>query len=105
MITFGGYDLERYATGPIRWHNIDTNSYSKKWEVYMNELSFDGKEDDEIMRNEYKDRTILVDSGTSFILMPRAELMKFFDFLSRKHDITCQLTILGHCALASGEFT
>jgi len=23
IITFGGYDLDRLATGPIRWHNID----------------------------------------------------------------------------------
>jgi len=105
MITFGGYDLERYATGPIRWHNIDTNSDSRKWEIHMNELSFDGKEDDDILRNEFKNRNILVDSGTSFVLMPKDDLYKLMDFLSRKYDITCQLTILAHCALASGEAT
>ena len=22
MITFGGYDTKRFATGPLKWHNI-----------------------------------------------------------------------------------
>lgn len=71
----------------------------------MNELSFDGKEEDDIMRDEYKDRKILVDSGTSFILMPKADLMKFLDFLKRKHNLSCYITILAHCSLTSGEPT
>jgi hypothetical protein len=31
MMTFGGYDIEKYATGPIRWHNVEAKTKSRKW--------------------------------------------------------------------------
>ena len=38
-ITFGGYDLEKYATGDVKWHNID--QFSAYWEVNMVHLNFE----------------------------------------------------------------
>jgi hypothetical protein len=32
-ITFGGYDVEKFATGPINWHKID--HYENYWQLKM----------------------------------------------------------------------
>jgi len=35
-ITFGGYDLDEYATGDINWHKIEP--FSDYWELTMEEM-------------------------------------------------------------------
>ena len=32
-ITFGGYDLEKFAAGPIQWHDASTSS--RYWELAL----------------------------------------------------------------------
>ena len=36
LITFGGYDLDKYAAGPISWYQIDQTSHY--WSIPMNGL-------------------------------------------------------------------
>ena len=64
-ITFGGYDLEKYATGDVKWHPIEYNS--DYWEVNMVDMQFeiDGKK-----QFLFNNRELIVDSGTSFNLIP-----------------------------------
>ena len=74
-ITFGGYDLEEYATGPIKWHNIDL--FSAYWEVDMMHLHFELGGERQYL---FPGRRLIVDSGTSFNLMPETDLTKLLSY-------------------------
>ncbi len=38
MITFGGYDLDRFAAGPLEWHDIDEESDHSHWQLTLKEM-------------------------------------------------------------------
>lgn len=64
-MTFGGYDEDAYATGELSWHDVP--SYSNYWELTMDKFEFavDGE-----TKHHTGARRIIIDSGTSFNLMP-----------------------------------
>jgi hypothetical protein len=64
-ITFGGYDLETYATGPISWYDIDQSSHY--WAIPMKGLQYKVGDKQIEMGSG---RNLVVDSGTSFIFLP-----------------------------------
>ena len=77
--TIGGYDLDSYATSELNWHSLRDQS---RWSV-----NFDGiKLDDTLI--EASSNLGLVDSGASFLMMPRVDFNKFYSELSLTHN--CQ---------------
>lgn len=64
-MTFGGYDLAKFASGPVNWHYISWTSMY--WELNLDKFEYTlGSVKRSIVPNE----GIIVDSGTSYILMP-----------------------------------
>ena len=77
-ITFGGYDLETFATGDIKWHPTIQDQH---WEVGLSGFSV-GDTKVPISMNK-----TLVDSGTSYISMPQSEFYALYQEL--KLNQTC----------------
>ena len=76
MVTFGGYDLESYAKGPINWHYI--NQYSHYWELELKKMEYDLTYKNETTNTfDFSSKPLIVDSGTSFFLMPKNDLLVF----------------------------
>ena len=88
-ITFGGYDLEKYATGPIKWHNI--HFFSAYWEVNMVHLHFDLDGDKQYL---FPGRSLIVDSGTSFNLMPENDLFKLLSYFESSIGLQFELDVV-----------
>ena len=84
-MTFGGYDVERFASGPINWHKI--NVYENYWQVTMQEFQFKGKELS--TSGMFSNKNIIVDSGTSMILLPKSDMLKMFNVLKQETGIEC----------------
>ena len=57
----GGYDVEKYARGPLVWHDlVDTNYWTLSQErVYLG---------DKVLNTTVN--KVIIDSGTSFLLLP-----------------------------------
>ena len=87
MITFGGYDLDKYATknSSINWHTIHPKSPS--WQVTMQDFTFVGHP--EWIKNEFKGRDITIDSGTSYISIPEGDLDKYLRILEKNTGMKC----------------
>lgn len=66
-ITFGGYNLDKFAEGPIQWHDIVQGS--RYWEIGLRKISFSN----EIEEWSYGFRRGIVDSGTSYTLVPKVD--------------------------------
>jgi len=82
FLTVGGYDLNKYAQSEITWHPILDEPY---WSVplkkfYLGNLKYEPSDD--------APESIIVDSGTSFILMPQALLAEFLLDL-QKMGLSC----------------
>lgn len=71
-VTFGGYDTDAYATEDLQWKNI--KSWSNYWELNMDKVAFSflGQE-----RFSLENRRIIIDSGTSYNLMPYNDVKLF----------------------------
>jgi hypothetical protein len=71
-MTFGGWNESLYASTPINWHNISkTSNY---WAVQLEEFSYEiGNKTHSITPNEI----VVVDSGTSYVLMPSKDRSEF----------------------------
>lgn len=94
-MTFGGYDDGSFATGPVEWLDIDP--YGLHWQLNLDKvesLYFDQKISEKLSSQATK---IIVDSGTSFNLMPRKDLETMIKQFEYKLDITCQLKIVPIC--------
>ncbi len=66
FITIGGYDTERYAKEDLQWHNLTNDLY---WTIEMEKVSVGGEE------IPIETRDIIVDSGTSYLLMPTSKII------------------------------
>jgi len=84
-ITFGGYELNMFARGNITWHDISTDS--KYWQLYLQEMYYTGKDN-----NYFKEKDIIIDSGTSYNLIPRNDLTLFINSLQELTGMTCTTT-------------
>lgn len=78
-ITFGGYDKERYAIGRVNWHQIDENSNYWSLKVDDIQLEFNGQN---ISMGAQK---AIVDSGTSYVMMPTPAYNRFMTHLMRHY--------------------
>lgn len=67
-ITIGGYDVEKYAKENITWHNLTNKRY---WTIDMDSVKI-GEED--LILTTHK---VIVDSGTSYLLMPYRDFEGF----------------------------
>lgn len=75
QVTFGGVDKAKY-TGEISYHTIGTEQKEKgEWAVTMDDPSFDGKSAGIGSKLAY------IDTGTSFIFAPPAELGPLFNLV------------------------
>ena len=73
-IIIGGYDLDRFAAGrPIIWHNLSSNDY---WAVPLDEVTFGGVKVPGIFTDQ-----VVVDTGTSYTLLPSDELQSLAKFI------------------------
>jgi hypothetical protein len=77
-ITIGGYDAEKYAKENITWHNLANKLY---WTIDMESVALNGSD----LRISTKN--VIVDSGTSYLLMPTADFDVFSQFF--KDRFTC----------------
>ena len=71
-VTFGGYDLQSFAKEELTWHNNVSDWF---WAVNLTEIKT-GSET--LMSNDYG-RELIVDSGSSYILLPRTDFNAFLD--------------------------
>jgi hypothetical protein len=99
-ITFGGYDLDEYATGAIKWHNI--HMFSAYWEVNMVHLHFEIGGEKQYM---FPGRDLIVDSGTSFNLMPENDLNKMLSYFESSMNLSFILDVVPYtiCSLNQSE--
>jgi hypothetical protein len=77
-ITIGGYDAEKYAKENITWHNLANKLY---WTIDMESVALNGSD------LRISTTNVIVDSGTSYLLMPTADFDVFSQFF--KDRFTC----------------
>ena len=99
-ITFGGYDLEDFATGPITWHNIDP--YSVYWQVTMSEFHLKYGPHD--TRNQNYRRDVIVDSGTSFVLLPTNDLYDLLDGIEQESGMLFIIDIIPYTWCSEDQY-
>ena len=95
-ITFGGYDLEKFAKEPLTWHNLV--KYSHYWEINLEKFTYKGIGDD----TQFVNKRIIVDSGTSFILIPFWDMQRFLSSINAITGINFAIT---NKKIPSGECT
>ena len=90
-ITFGGYDLEAFAypNETVRFHNIKNGSVH--WMLTLEKMTFSNTNDpiDDLKHEFGKNESIIVDSGTSYLLMPKKERAGLMDYLQNKQNFLC----------------
>ena len=69
VMSLGGYDLDTYALpgAQVQWHNCAEESYH--WQLNLNNMTLvnDTSENAFVIGQDQK---VIVDSGTSFLLLP-----------------------------------
>ena len=90
-ITFGGYDADEFAVEEITWHD---NVGEYFWAVQLDEVRIGEGENEKVY--EWKNSTAaVVDSGSSYLLVPEEYFWDFFDQLSLVNDIYCEVDWYG----------
>uniref|UniRef100_A0A7S3CSQ4 Peptidase A1 domain-containing protein n=1 Tax=Strombidium rassoulzadegani TaxID=1082188 RepID=A0A7S3CSQ4_9SPIT len=104
-ITFGGYDIDSYAkdSSEVNWHSI--RSGSRHWELGLEGFGFKFEEATYGFSYGSRSKPVIVDSGTSFLLMPKGELLAFLKFIQRKVGIDFKLDVIpmGECTVEQYE--
>ena len=85
-ITIGGYKSDKFGAenSEIAWHSLKPNKDGKQnhWRLEMTELKFG-----EYSIKDTKIDSVIVDSGTSLVLMPEKEFNKLIELIEYKADI------------------
>lgn len=76
-ITIGGYDSEKYAKENITWHALANELY---WTINMDNVSLGNETLDIDTRN------VIVDSGTSYLLMPTTDFSEFTKYFKERSN-------------------
>lgn len=71
-VTIGGYNTTRFAKEELVWHNV-TNKFW--WTLKLDGVSLSGED------LGLTTRTVIIDTGTSFTLMPTSKIFKSFIFV------------------------
>lgn len=78
MITFGGYDTSEFAKEDLSWYpNFTYYSEHYFWAVYMDGVTIGDTYNTDI------EKMLVVDSGSSYILMPSSAFEVFMDDLNK----------------------
>jgi len=99
---FGGYDAESYAkTAAITWHNI--GKYANYWMLEMKSMGFSIKnQKGGVDKFSIGNKKIIIDSGTSFILMPSLDARSMMNQLMESLNIQCILRVVPICQCPEG---
>lgn len=71
IITIGGYDSDKYAKENVTWHDLANKLY---WTIDMQGVSLAGED------LGIKTKEVIVDSGTSYLLMPTVDFEIFSQY-------------------------
>lgn len=89
-ITIGGYNNEKFGAegSEMAWHPLQPNKDGllNHWRLKMEELSFG-----EFKIKDTNIQSVIVDSGTSLLLMPEKEFKKLLELIEFKTDIPYSL--------------
>ncbi len=90
-ITIGGYDSLKYgAEGTeMAWHDLKPNKDGilNHWKLEIDELKFG-----EFTIKDTLIESVIIDSGTSLVLMPEKEFTKLMELIEYLTDIPYSLT-------------
>lgn len=88
-ITIGGYDTDEFAVEDLIWHD---NVGRYFWAVNLDEVKFgEGKSEKIYSGARFKTQAV-IDSGSSYILMPRNKFWDFYDQItSEVSGIYCEV--------------
>jgi len=86
-ILFGGYDAKKYSkTNKIDWHSI--GKYANYWMLDMKTMGFNIKNTaGKIEKWSVGNKKVIIDSGTSFILMPSLDLKGMVNQMMKSMNI------------------
>jgi len=88
-ITIGGYDLDEFAVEDITWHD---NVGRYFWAVNLDEVRFGKGSSEKVYSGSRFKTQAVVDSGSSYILMPRKKFWEFYDQITSSVDsIYCEV--------------
>ena len=89
-LTIGGYDEHKFGApnAPLIWHDLKPNSKDKynHWRLHMEKLKFG-----EFTIEDTSIESVILDSGTSLVLMPEKEFKKLMQLIEFKADIPYSL--------------
>ena len=93
-MTFGGYDLAKYSqpNSTIDFHDaIWDPDWKYYWTLTLQEMTVSDESNSTIGKgfSVGKNQHIIVDSGTSFILMPRDALLNYTAYIESHMGISC----------------
>jgi hypothetical protein len=94
-MTIGGYDEERFSTTPLTWADLHSE-YDTYWRLSMDKMSFKFGDNDEDAWSTHN-KQIIIDSGTSFNLMPSDDLKPMLEQIEENMDIQCELDVIPIC--------
>jgi hypothetical protein len=88
-ITFGGYDLAKYAKAGAKDNDIFWSDLAHQrtyfWTLRMGQLEFaDGQ------KLDVGSNIMILDSGVSYALIPTEDFNKLSEVLSKQYGVTCQ---------------
>ena len=90
-MTFGGYDLEKYSqpSSNLSYHKAKNGTYY--WSLTLQDMNLFDDKNSSVGKNfsEGKNASIIVDSGTSYILMPNSSLQNFKKLLEDEKGMSC----------------
>ena len=90
QITIGGYNSAKYGAegSELVWHDLqpDEEGNHKHWSLGMEEL----KMGDYVIENTHIE-SVIIDSGTSLVLMPQAEFKKFLELIEYQAEVPYSL--------------
>ena len=106
-MTFGGIDLANMAAlgSKLVYHNIDQSS-KKWWTLRLQNMTMEGKSS----KIDYsklvfgEDKKIIVDSGTSFLLMPKTDLKQLIHFMESEVNMLCFNMAVPVCTCTDSQF-
>ncbi|KAL4474853.1 hypothetical protein ABPG74_001549 [Tetrahymena malaccensis] len=95
VLVFGGYN-EDYTQGPISYISVNTN---EMWSVEISSAALalgtqsDSSNQKENKRSklQFSTDTVIIDSGTTKIVLPKPDLSAFMDLLKQDFGIVCEL--------------
>jgi hypothetical protein len=92
MVTFGGYDLAKFAKpgktdGDIFWSKMVPNE--KYWTVGMSDVGFrDSKKDKVMPLYDIRPNYAIMDTGVSYAIIPSKDFESIKDTLTNSYNVT-----------------